>query len=119
MGLLWIKSLTMTAGHANVIGHLDRVLELMSHGVLDPSTLVTHHRKLTDAPEAYELYDKRDMWGTEARAFAGNFLYSTGANEHAGRFTAGHFDLPMRGCTVRLDDRVVVDGGELVRDLRA
>ena len=66
-----------------------------------------------------ELYDKRDVWGTEARAFAGNFLYSTGANEHAGRFTAGHFDLPMRGCTVRLDDRVVVDGGELVRDLRA
>ena len=66
-----------------------------------------------------ELYDKRDVWGTEARAFAGNFLYSTGANEHAGRFTAGHFDLPMRGCTVRLDDRVVVEGGELVADLRA
>ena len=65
-----------------------------------------------------ELYDKRDMWGTEARAFAGNFLYSTGANEHAGRFTAGHFDLPMRGCTVRLDDRAVVEGGELVSDLR-
>jgi 2,5-dihydroxypyridine 5,6-dioxygenase len=66
-----------------------------------------------------ELYDKRDVWGTEARAFAGNFLYSTGANEHAGRFTAGHFDLPMRGCTIRLDDRVVVDSGELVADLRA
>ena len=66
-----------------------------------------------------ELYDKRDVWGTEARAFAGNFLYSTGANEHAGRFTAGHFDLPMRGCTIRLDDRVVVDDGELVADLRA
>jgi threonine dehydrogenase-like Zn-dependent dehydrogenase len=60
MGLLWIKSLTMTTGHANVIGHLDRVLELMSHGVLDPSALVTHHMKLTDAPEAYALYDKRE-----------------------------------------------------------
>jgi 2,5-dihydroxypyridine 5,6-dioxygenase len=64
-----------------------------------------------------ELYDKSDIWGTEARAFAGNFLYSTGANENAGRFTAGHFDLPMRNCTVTLDDRVVVDAGVLVADL--
>jgi 2,5-dihydroxypyridine 5,6-dioxygenase len=48
------------------------------------------------------LYDKRELWGTEARAFAGNFLYSCGANEVAQRFTAGHFDLPMRNCTVSL-----------------
>ena len=65
-----------------------------------------------------ELYDKRDIWGTEARAFAGNFLYSTGANENAGRLTAGHFDLPMRNCTVTLDDRVVVDTGVLIAELR-
>ena len=36
MGLLWIKALHMCAGHANVIGHVDRVLALMSAGVLDP-----------------------------------------------------------------------------------
>jgi 2,5-dihydroxypyridine 5,6-dioxygenase len=64
-----------------------------------------------------ELYDKHDNWGTEARAFAGNVLYSTGANENAGRFTAGHFDLPMRGCTVMLDDRMVVQHGTLVPEL--
>lgn len=29
-------------------------------------------------------------------AFAGNFLFSTGANEFARRFTDGHFDLPVR-----------------------
>jgi 2,5-dihydroxypyridine 5,6-dioxygenase len=29
----------------------------------------------------------------------------------AGRHTLGHFDLPMRGCTIRLDDTVVVDAG--------
>ena len=52
--------------------------------------------------ESVELYDRRETWGTEARAIAGNFLYSTGANEVAGRFTAGHFDLPMRQCTVAL-----------------
>ena len=66
-----------------------------------------------------ELYDKRETWGTEARAFAGNFLYSTGANETAGRFTAGHFDLPMRHCTVAIDGEPVVVSGELVSDLRS
>lgn len=64
-----------------------------------------------------ELSDHSDIWGTEARAFAGNFLYSTGANENAGRFTAGHFDLPMRSHTVTLDDRPVVVDGVLIDDL--
>lgn len=61
-----------------------------------------------------ELYDRSDINGTEARAFAGNFLYSTGANENANRFTAGHFDLPMRNHSVWLDDHQVVDRGVLV-----
>jgi 2,5-dihydroxypyridine 5,6-dioxygenase len=64
-----------------------------------------------------ELYDKAQINGTEARAFAGNFLFSTGANENAGRYTAGHFDLPMRGCTVALDGSIVVDAGALQGDL--
>ena len=69
--------------------------------------------------DALELYDKRESWGTELRAFAGNFLYSTGANETAGRFTAGHFDLPMRHCTVALDDIEVVRAGRLIPALSA
>ena len=64
--------------------------------------------------DAMTFYDKADFNGTELRAFAGNFLYSTGANEVAGRHTAGHFDLPVRGCTVRLDGELVVDDGQLV-----
>jgi 2,5-dihydroxypyridine 5,6-dioxygenase len=63
--------------------------------------------------DSMAMLDKRDFNGTELRAFAGNFLYSTGANETAGRYTLGHFDLPMRGCTVRLDDEVVVLHGQL------
>ncbi|HUF85139.1 MAG TPA: hypothetical protein VMQ81_11165, partial [Acidimicrobiia bacterium] len=54
---------------------------------------------------------------TEIRAFAGNFLYSTGANEVAGRFCRGHFDLPMRHCTITLDGRPVVVDGHLVPEL--
>ena len=63
------------------------------------------------------LYDKADLNGTELRAFAGNFLWSTGANEVAGRFCRGHFDLPMRNCTVALDGEPVVVDGRLVGDL--
>jgi 2-desacetyl-2-hydroxyethyl bacteriochlorophyllide A dehydrogenase len=60
MGLLWIKSLHVCAGHANVIAHVDRVLAMMSAGLLDPGPLVTHHMSLEQAPEAYALYDRRE-----------------------------------------------------------
>jgi 2,5-dihydroxypyridine 5,6-dioxygenase len=63
--------------------------------------------------DAVALYDKRDINGTEQRAFAGNFLYSTGANEVAGRHTLGHFDLPFRHCTIELDGKAVVKDGKL------
>jgi 2,5-dihydroxypyridine 5,6-dioxygenase len=63
--------------------------------------------------DAMTFYDKADFNGTELRAFAGSFLYSTGANEVANRHTLGHFDLPMRGCTVTLDGVAVVENGVL------
>jgi 2,5-dihydroxypyridine 5,6-dioxygenase len=63
---------------------------------------------------AMVMYDRRDINGTELRAFEGNFLFSTGANETANRFTACHFDFPMRDCTVALDGQVVVEGGRLL-----
>ena len=63
------------------------------------------------------LYDKRDMQAVEFRAWAGNFLWSTGANQYADRFTEGHFDLPMRNCTITLDSKVVVKEGVLQGDL--
>ncbi|MFO7854958.1 MAG: peptidase M29 [Paracoccaceae bacterium] len=64
--------------------------------------------------EALTMYDQRDTNGTELRCFAGNFLFSTGANEFAGRFTEGHFDLPVRGCDIALDGKLVVRAGEPV-----
>jgi len=67
--------------------------------------------------EALTIYDRRDTNGTELRAFAGNFLFSTGANEAAGRHALGHFDLPMRNCTIRLDDDPVVQDGVLQGEL--
>jgi 2,5-dihydroxypyridine 5,6-dioxygenase len=73
--------------------------------------------------DAMNFYDKRDFNGTELRAFAGNFLYSIGANEVAGRHTQGHFDLPMRGCTIDLHGmegvtRVIEEGRIVLESLK-
>ncbi len=60
MGVVWIKSLTLRAGQANAIGHLDRTLEMLAAGVVDPAPLVSHRMRLDDAAEAYALYDRRE-----------------------------------------------------------
>jgi 2,5-dihydroxypyridine 5,6-dioxygenase len=48
-----------------------------------------------------------------ARCFAGNFLFSTGPNSQGGgkRTTKGHYDVPMRDCTVSLDNDLVIERG--------
>jgi 2,5-dihydroxypyridine 5,6-dioxygenase len=61
--------------------------------------------------DSMAMFDKSDFNGTELRAVAGNFLYSTGANEIAKRYTLGHFDLPMKTCTIALDGTCVVERG--------
>ena len=63
--------------------------------------------------EALAMYDQRDTNGTELRAVAGNFLFSTGANEFAGRYTAGHFDIPVMRTTIAVDGTEVVRAGVL------
>jgi len=60
MGIVWIKALTLKTGHANVIKHVDPVLSAISDGSLDPAPLVTHRMSLDEAPEAYEIYDRRE-----------------------------------------------------------
>jgi 2,5-dihydroxypyridine 5,6-dioxygenase len=51
-----------------------------------------------------------------ARVFPGNFLFSTGPNTQGGgkRKTKGHYDVPMRDCTVLLDNDVIIDKGRIV-----
>jgi threonine dehydrogenase-like Zn-dependent dehydrogenase len=60
MGVVWLKALTLRSGHANVIKHVDPVLELISAGDLDPAPMVTHRMSLDEAPEAYGIYDRRE-----------------------------------------------------------
>jgi 2,5-dihydroxypyridine 5,6-dioxygenase len=59
--------------------------------------------------------------GMESRGFSGNVLFSTGPNTQAGgpNNTHCHLDIPMRGCSLFLDDRpIVVDGEVAVEELR-
>jgi len=51
-----------------------------------------------------------------ARVFPGNFLFSTGPNTQGGgnRSTRGHYDVPMRDCTVELDGKTIIDAGRIV-----
>lgn len=51
-----------------------------------------------------------------SRSFPGNFLFSTGPNTQGGgkRTTRGHYDVPMRDCTIELDGHAVVRDGRVV-----
>ncbi|MDH0744861.1 2,5-dihydroxypyridine 5,6-dioxygenase [Pseudomonas sp. GD03842] len=64
------------------------------------------------------LLDREAHIGMDARAYEGNFLFSLGPNNEAGgtRTTACHIDIPLRGCTVTLDDQVVVAAGRVVNE---
>ena len=60
--------------------------------------------------------DEPERHRAAARTFPGNFLFSTGPNTQGGgkRDTKGHYDVPMRDCTVALDGDVVIDKGRIV-----
>lgn len=118
-------TLTLTDDYVTVIEGTGTDAELMRRYFAawgDREAYATSHVGFGMNPraryEALAMYGRRDTNGTELRAYAGNFLYSTGANEFAGRFTKGHFDLPVRGCTIALDGEPVVVDGELVEDFR-
>jgi 2,5-dihydroxypyridine 5,6-dioxygenase len=60
---------------------------------------------------ATAMYGKTDLMGMDARAFAGNFLWSTGPHPILKRESYAHVDVAMRGCTVSVDGtKVTVDG---------
>jgi 2,5-dihydroxypyridine 5,6-dioxygenase len=57
----------------------------------------------------------------EVRSFYGNVLFSTGPNAELGgsNDTHCHVDVPMRGCSLYLDDEpVLIDGDVVVDDLK-
>ena len=62
--------------------------------------------------------DEPEISRAAARTFPGNFLFSTGPKSQGGgkRTTRGHYDVPMRDCSIELDGRLVVKEGRIVDD---
>ena len=60
--------------------------------------------------------DEPEVSRAAARTFPGNFLFSTGPNSQGGgkRTTRGHYDVPMRDCSIELDGRLIVEDGRIV-----
>lgn len=54
--------------------------------------------------------------GTDARSFYGGIMFSTGPNSHHGgsNDTLCHVDIPMRACSLYLDDEPIVEDGRVV-----
>jgi 2,5-dihydroxypyridine 5,6-dioxygenase len=66
-------------------------------------------------------HDNRGI-GMHGRSFYGNVLFSTGPNQELGGTNNSpcHVDMPMRNCTLYLDDEpIVVDGDIVVEALKA
>lgn len=71
---------------------------------------------------ALGLYDREATLAMDARAFYGNFLFSTGPNTEAGgsRDTPCHMDIPLRRCSLALDGEPMTREGEVLpEDQRA
>ena len=62
--------------------------------------------------------DEPERSRAAARTFPGNFLFSTGPNNQGGgkRTTRGHYDVPMRDCTMELDGGIIIENGRIVDD---
>ncbi|GAB3842560.1 M29 family metallopeptidase [Nesterenkonia populi] len=63
---------------------------------------------------ATAMYSKHEIMGMDARAFAGNYLWSTGPHPFLEHDSFAHLDIVMRGVSVRCDDVQVVDSGKLI-----
>ncbi len=112
-----------------------RITEIRGDGY--QAELVRTYMADFDDPDAYGLshigwgLDERAKWaalatdsrghGMELRAFCGNVLFSTGPNDLVGgpNHTSCHLDIPMRNCSLFLDDQpVIVDGEVVVESMR-
>jgi 2,5-dihydroxypyridine 5,6-dioxygenase len=116
--------LTVANGYITAIdgGHDADYLADMLRAYADPEVYAISHLgwglSHNGFWNALGLYDRADTEGQDGRAFYGNFLFSTGPNNLAGgtRATPCHIDIPMRRCSVLLDDQPVVVDGEVVAD---
>jgi 2,5-dihydroxypyridine 5,6-dioxygenase len=117
-------ALTIEAGFIRDIRGVDGAPSL-------DADLLKSYIEAFDDPRGYGMshvgwgLDERAHWhgltqfgggmGMELRSFYGNVMFSIGPNNELGgpNDTPCHLDIPMRGCSLYLDDRLIVDAGEL------
>ena len=58
-GAFMQKGLTMKTGQTHVMKYLPRLLEHIMNGDIDPSFLITHRIKLSEAPEYYKIFEQK------------------------------------------------------------
>jgi threonine dehydrogenase-like Zn-dependent dehydrogenase len=59
IGTAMQKGLTLRSGQCNVRTYMDRLLELIRAGRIDPTRIISHRLPLDHAPEAYELFARK------------------------------------------------------------
>jgi len=62
------------------------------------------------------IADSHKELGMDALSYCGNVLFSTGPNTELGgtNDTPCHLDMPLRGCSLRLDETLIVENGSIV-----
>ena len=59
IGALMMKNLTLKAGNCPHRRYIPHLVELVSSGVVDPTRILTHVDRLTQAVDAYKAFDQR------------------------------------------------------------
>ncbi len=109
----------------------------IKHGMIEDirggldAELIKSYMNSFDDPRGYAIshigwgMDERAQWhgltqfpggiGMELRSFFGNVLFSSGPNNELGGANDSpcHLDIPMRGCSLFLDDEPILIGGKM------
>jgi S-(hydroxymethyl)glutathione dehydrogenase/alcohol dehydrogenase len=59
LGQLFNKELQIRLGQCPVKKYNEQLLHLIESGRIDPKPLISHTMKLDEAPEAYDMFDKK------------------------------------------------------------
>ncbi|MEO9971777.1 MAG: alcohol dehydrogenase catalytic domain-containing protein [Hyphomonadaceae bacterium] len=60
MALAFIKGLTFRTGTCSVPEHWEELISLIRHEKLTPETTISHHMKLSEGAEAYQMFNARE-----------------------------------------------------------
>jgi len=60
IGAAFQKGLTLRMGQCNVLNYMEKLLRMIEEGSFDPSFVITHRVALTQAPQMYETFKKKE-----------------------------------------------------------